>query len=73
MRWRLYDMVVRKWRYNREASERVCNMRHKSWEVGKGMRGSEGEWKGEWDRRRDIRVTRGSGDHQNREEKGKKG
>jgi len=37
------------------------------------MRGSEGEQKGERDWRRNIRVTGGSGDCQNREEKGKKG
>jgi len=48
-------------------------MRHESWEVGKGTRGSEEERKGEWDWRRDIGVTGGSGDHRNREEKGEKG
>jgi len=37
------------------------------------MRGSEGEWKGEWDQRRDIGVTGGSRDRRNREEKGKRG
>ena len=59
--------------YNWEASERVCNMRHKSWETRKGVRGSEGKWKQDRDRQRDIGVSGGSGDHRNKEEKGGKG
>jgi len=47
-------------------------MRHESWGAGEGTRGSEGKQKGEWDRRRDIGVTGGSGDCQNREEKRRK-
>jgi len=50
-------------------------MRHKSREVGRGTRGSEGERKGERERRRDIRVIGvigGSRDRWNREEKGGK-
>jgi len=45
--------------YDQEASERVHNMRHKSWETGKRVR----------DRRRDIGGSGGSGDHWNKEEK----
>jgi len=45
-------------------------MSHRKWEMGKG--GLEGEQKREWDWRRDIGVTGGSGLCWNREEKGRK-
>jgi len=57
---------------NRETPERVRNTRHESWEVGKETRGLEREWNEERSQRGDVRAIRGSGDCQNRKEKGKK-
>jgi len=40
--------------YKRVAQERVHNTKHESQEMGKGMRGLEGDWERDWEQRRDI-------------------
>jgi len=48
-------------------------MRHETQGTGKGTRGAEGEWSQEQSRSEGVGATGGSGDCQNKEEKGEKG